>query len=441
MCIPITHKKMMSLLRTTKSMKRVVVVLLILCLVEASGRFWTSPPRRTLGWAIRACSYLPRGGSNLHAAAPTKEASTAYQTAASQKGPAPPLPDTKDAAYQQQLPVVVATSNVPAWKQALPERLRRKGHKTLQRLQLGNTDIYILGTAHVSNDSSADVDVLLNCLHPSCIFVELCDARVALLEGTSHENATNATGHNSRTSFWEKIKSTQQAQGGSRIQALSTVLLTSVQEDYANELGVELGGEFRCAHAYWRNASTATTTASRPHLILGDRPLYLTLVRAWESLWWWPKTKVLAGLVWSSRQKPNKEEIRKWLETVMQEESDVLTESFQELRKHFPTLYTTIISERDAWLAAKIVQTCRALNSQQPHHSRHRLSLVAIVGAGHVPGICDWLTNKNQTQMQTPEQILKQLVTTRRWANDAHVQREMIPSWVSDVTELNENIG
>ena len=330
------------------------------------------------------------------------------------------------------------TELVPAWRQALPERLRVKGPKTLQLIQLGSINIYLLGTAHVSNDSSADVDELLNCVRPSCVFVELCEARIPLLMDSNH---TSTRDDDKNTTFWQKVQSTQQAQGGSRFQALSTVLLTSVQEDYATELGVELGGEFRCAHRYWqqqqqRQYSRAETTRNPvPHLVLGDRPLYLTLVRAWESLWWWPKIKVFVGLLWSSWRKPDPEEIRRWLNQVLQEETDVLTESFQDLRKHFPTLYTTIISERDAWLAAKLVQTCRAMQQQQ--HIPGRRALVAIVGAGHVPGICQWLLHSNSTQ--TPEQVLQDLVTTKRWGKDPHVQNEVIPNWISDVTELNDD--
>jgi pheromone shutdown protein TraB len=378
---------------------------------------------------------------------------------------------------------------VPSWKESLPERLRRKGPKTLQKICLGSTDIYLLGTAHVSNDSSTDVQMLLEHVHPDCIFVELCDARIALLvgdsDGSSHSSAvstnTSATAAaaaaavdsaSTKVSFWKRWQAaTQQAQGGSdsgtsRWQALSTVLLSRVQEDYAKELGVELGGEFRSAHAYWlaaTSSATASTTAERTshfhvpksskpvHLVLGDRPLHLTIVRAWESLSFWPKVKLVVGLLWSSLRRPNKEEIRAWLESVMHEESDVLTKSFAELRHHFPTLYTTILSERDAWLAAKLVQTCRVLQTvtttptaHLPDNSRPKTTIVAIVGAGHVPGICDWLTHGPTTSSTTtgttttPEHVLAELVTTRRWAHDALVQNQAIPMWIHEVSALTD---
>jgi pheromone shutdown protein TraB len=351
-----------------------------------------------------------------------------------------------------------------SWRSSLPQKLQSKGPKTLQKICFRNIDIYLLGTAHVSNDSSTDVRLLLNAVHPDCIFVELCDARIPLLEGVERDHTvTSGTDDDSRASttttnssnngyikkkhsMLERIREAQESHGGSRLQALSTVLLSRVQEDYAKELGVELGGEFRCAYEYWKNCTKARDADivkrnRRPHLVLGDRPLHLTLVRAWESLGWWPKIKVVVGLVWSSLRKPNTQEIREWLEAVMREESDVLTESFQELRKNLPTLYTTIIEERDAWLAAKLTQTCFALSRQAAvdkgtgNDNDGRIIVVAIVGAGHVPGICGWLTTaRNQTA--TPEAVLAELVVTKRWAHDSVVQQEAIPSWIHDVSEL-----
>jgi len=347
----------------------------------------------------------------------------------------------------------------PSWKADLPPSLQKKGPKTLQRILLGPVEIYLIGTAHVSLNSSADVRDLLHSVHPDAILVELCDARIPLLE-KKEERTISATGSNvtsnattasasvvepSKPPFWKRVAMMQQEQGGSRLQAMSTVLLTNVQEEYANELGVELGGEFQCAFHYWKNRTRATrgllpplngaeSSLSLPlqqrcHLILGDRPLQLTLIRAWESLWWWPKLKVLAGLLWSSWRQPSKEEIREWLEEIMQEESDVLTKSFDELKQNFPSLHQTIIAERDAWLAAKIVQSCRGLAAayyarQGGSVRRANPRLVAIVGAGHVPGICRWLTNnhhtkdaanhKSQCPPPSPEEMLKSLVETKK---------------------------
>lgn len=292
---------------------------------------------------------------------------------------------------------------LPSWRQRLPDSLRN--FHSLRKLRLNSVDVYLLGTAHVSNDSCAHVSDLLGHVQPDAIMVELCEGRLNLLTG-NEDNETN-------------VDSTEEDKS-SRWQALSTNLLTKVQEDYAETLGVELGGEFRVAHDYWLSQTC--------HLILGDRPVQITLMRAWESLWWWPRLKLVIGLLWSSVFKPSKKEIREWLAKIMaSEHSDVLTESLEELRRGFPTLYATIISERDAYLAAKICQSCHCLATQGARQ------LVAIVGSGHVPGIVQWLVNATNI---TPEDILKPLVETKKWENDEQVQGRLVPMWIKEVTLL-----
>jgi pheromone shutdown protein TraB len=346
--------------------------------------------------------------------------------------------------------------NQTSWRMEMPSLLRQKGAKTFQKLQLGKSCvIYIIGTAHVSNNSSYEVRQLLEHVNPTCIFVELCEERIPLLESVASHNhsnhsqisttATTITTNNSqikKSSFRERMKQTQESQGGSLLQSISTVLLTSIQEDFASELSVELGGEFKCAYKYWKTIhhddnNQVLTTSIPPYLVLGDRPFHLTLIRAWESLWLWPKFKLLIGLIVSSMRKPNKDEMKRWLDSVMEEGSDVLTESFHELRKQFPTLYETIIEERDAWLAAKLVQTCRALSNNHvrygTNHIHDPVVVVAIVGAGHVPGICRYLSSKSS---ETPETILSKLVTTRRWSKNDIIQNHSIPRWINDVTQL-----
>ncbi len=290
---------------------------------------------------------------------------------------------------------------IPEWQKSLPHPLPTR--RTLERIHIPLTSntkvtVYLLGTSHVSNDSSADVRVLLNATRPDIVFLELCDQRINMLvPPPPQEDVDNSDAFPSNASFWDRVTLVRQRSGMSRSSAMGTVLLTSVQDEYAESLGVELGGEF---HAAWDYCQV-----HRPICILGDRPLQITLLRAWESLSWWGKTKCLVALLWSSWQKPNPEELREWMQSILQGDSDVLTESMAELRKSFPSLERVILKERDAYLACKIFQTCRHLDYRENH------TMVAIVGAGHGKGICQWLTDGNG---QTPEQILSEIVQTKK---------------------------
>jgi len=219
----------------------------------------------------------------------------------------------------------------------------------------------------------------------------------------------------SNTTFWERVALVRQSEGMTRASALGTVLLTTVQHDYAESLGVELGSEFQVAHDY---------CLQNPPIIciLGDRPLQLTLIRAWESLRWWGKTKVVLGLLWNSVKRQDPQELREWMQKILMEgETDVLTESIAELKHHFPTLERVILQERDAYMACKLYQCCRILPRRENH------TVVAIVGAGHVHGMCTWLT---QPSNQTPEEILSPLIVSKRY------KREDVQPLVTDVTQL-----
>ena len=267
--------------------------------------------------------------------------------------------------------------------------------------------VYLMGTAHISNDSSADVKALLDHTRPDVVFLELCEKRMPLLEPeTKRDFAPNVT-------FWEKVKTIQEASGMAKGTAIGTVLLTQVQGDYAESLGVELGGEFRAA---WEHC-----LRFQPICILGDRPLQVTMLRAWESLTWWGKFRFLVALLWSLWQKPNPQKLQDWMQSILEGDSDLLTESMAELRKAFPTLANVILQERDAYMACKIYQTCRSL----PRHVN--VSMVAIVGAGHCEGICDWLTNGNGQQ---PEDVLAEIVKTRKFPS------QLVAPLVTDVTHI-----
>lgn len=343
---------------------------------------------------------------------------------------------------------------IPEWKQQLPFPLNNKT-KTLQRITVPgpfqrSVEIYLLGTAHVSNDSSRDVRLLLEAVDPDVIFLELCDQRIPMLivdpepkHNQTVENTMTTTGVGKKMSFWQRLgrRKSRNDRSGSTSSSpksmfdVATSLLTSMQQDHAASLGVELGGEFRVAYQYWNSScQTSYNSNRRVHLILGDRPLYLTFIRAWESLRLWGKTKLLVGLVISSFQKSNPEELLEWMQSILNDDSaDLLSKSIAELATHFPTLEEVIIRERDVYMACKLFQTCRyILLADTIANQKYRL--VAIVGAGHVRGIQQWLTERsNENTTESPEEILSRLVQLKNHP----LTIEDLNYLVNDIMEVN----
>lgn len=387
--------------------------------------------------------------------------------------------------------------DIPLWKQQLPFPLNNKT-KTLQRLLIPGGDsqtereasadvgcdveVFLLGTAHVSKDSSRDVRQLLECVKPDAIFLELCHQRLNLLE-SSEENDTAETDNNDleeciQTSnetrgFWKQChaffrfgekaprKKNRKNDENKRIDtrsfsSIASSLLSNMQGEYADSLDVELGGEFRAAYEYWKKVVPQGPTRYRKvhrinnvHMILGDRPVSLTLTRAWESLGIWGKIKVMVGLIISSVRKPNPDELREWMEKILYEDTDLMSESVTELAKHFPTLAEVILKERDAYMACKLHQTCRRLlMAGSRTRSSRRYRLVAIVGAGHVEGICRWLTtggsvssistvaNSGDDQLsESPEDILSKLIQIK-----ATISKEDHDYLVHQITEVDPEL-
>lgn len=240
-------------------------------------------------------------------------------------------------------------------------------------------------------------------------------------------------------------------------------MYSNIQSDYAKKLNVTIGGEFREAFnsaliqqsRFWGSRSIHnqirqdfipkliskhdTASASHPRgnrqcaIILGDRPVTITLVRAWETLRLFGKLKLMTALLWSSIRQPSEKEIREWIDSILNDRSgrnDLLTKAMEELGKTFPSLKRVIIEERDEFMVAKIRQTVEAL--MLGGDTDGDKIIVAVVGAGHCPGMLKKLhttASDRNDEHQRPDRLLPELVKTKKLiAND-----EELASLVTDI--------
>ena len=296
-----------------------------------------------------------------------------------------------------------------------------------------------------------------------CLFLELCPQRVPILENppppasttntnppSNASNATNTTNtskkwfsifskfkqNEKKPSLMEQIHNVQiQNPGMSKSSALSSILLTQIQSDYASKLNITVGSDFREAFqtAMLQNQEMVNDPYPNCRIILGDRPVHLTLSRVWESLNLFSKIKLLFGLIWGSLpfQQPSDKELKEWMESILNDENgtDILSKSMKELSKHFPTIERVIIQERDTYMYAKLNQLA-LLGAKR---------IVAVVGAGHCPGIrnlvkAQWF-NQTCTNPRDFELLLQSIIETKTY-KIGHDQGEM-QSLITDVLELN----
>ncbi len=257
-----------------------------------------------------------------------------------------------------------------------------KSPDDLPTLTIGATRVDILGTAHVSRASREDVARLLASGAYDAVGVELCKRR--------HEAIVDPESV-ARVDIWKAIRER-------RLGAMAAlVALSAYQQRFADHLGVELGGEMKEAVRFSREHGLSLT--------LIDRDVGVTLKRVYRSVPWWRRMMLVNLLLFGvfSRHKISEEHVEEM------KESDVLTGMFHELQSLDPRLYGALITERDRYMAAKIVAYARR---EKPAR------MLAIVGAGHLSGLGEHLARYSPGEPRDPNteiQALDKEPRPRKW--------------------------
>jgi pheromone shutdown-related protein TraB len=217
----------------------------------------------------------------------------------------------------------------------------------VHRLNADGKEIILVGTAHVSMESVRLVEEVIRAETPDAVCVELCAARHQALRQKDR---------------WQDMDIVKVIREKKAFLLLSNLLLASFQKRIAKKMDVTPGAEMQKA------IELAETTGAQ--LCLADRDIRTTLSRAWHALGVWSKAKLVFQLLVSMGQAEDitAEEIERL------KQRDVLEALLSEVGRSMPMLKTILIDERDRFLAAKI--------RQAPGKK-----IVAVVGAGHVPGI------------------------------------------------------
>lgn len=238
-------------------------------------------------------------------------------------------------------------------------------------LTRGRAVFYIVGTAHVSKQSCLDVSRVIRRVQPDACFLELCPERAHLLNSrppTSLEK--NSTATNGAAPLGNVVSQVRRGKM-TVFQGLYGWLLGKVADD----LEVEPGSEFRVA------AHETQQMTTHVDLILGDRLLSITLARVWDSLSLVEKIKITLHLVWTGLSIDTDN-----LESKIEEmrETDVFTEAVKELSRTYQGIMRPLLNERDEYMAFML--------KDLEHRGYTRI--VAVLGAGHLPGIrASWDTD------------------------------------------------
>ena len=179
---------------------------------------------------------------------------------------------------------------VPRSAVALPGEVG-SGYKTSAAEQhIEPEEIFVLGTSHMSASSAADVEAAIAALRPDAIVIELCRSRSGLLYAdnaavvaATNDKAMNAFGLSGEGGPLRALQRSLALGGWAPL--LLRVLLVRLSDTISGTAGVTPGADFRAAK---RAADKLNAT-----LVLGDRPIELTLERSWRALSWQERGRML----------------------------------------------------------------------------------------------------------------------------------------------------
>ncbi len=214
-------------------------------------------------------------------------------------------------------------------------------------LKDGERTVLLIGTAHVSKQSVDLVTRVITAEQPDGVCLELDERRYQALTDTHRWQSLDL-----KTIIKKKQLST----------LLVSLLMASYQRRLGDQLGVMPGAELIAA------AKSAEATGAP--VFLCDRDIRITMRRVWKSTSFFRKLTLLSTLLVSLFDNEKIDEKR--LEELKSHDS--LGELMAELGDSLPELKRVLIDERDVYLTEKIKQTPGS-------------RIVAVVGAGHVPGI------------------------------------------------------
>ena len=236
----------------------------------------------------------------------------------------------------------------------------------LQRvLSFGERTITLIGTAHVSAESVAEVESTIREINPDSVAIELDEKRADSIRNKDK---------------YRELDIVKVLKRGEGFLLLANLVLSSFQRRMGQNVGVNPGDEMLAA---MRVADELNIPA-----VMADRAIQVTLKRAWAKNSFWGKCKLLATLLSSAFSKEDM--TAQDIENI--KEKNEMDSMMNELSEYMPVVKEVLIDERNVYLADKI-------------WSSPGNKVVAVLGAGHLDGVVENLEKLAAGQKVELEQI------------------------------------
>ncbi len=220
----------------------------------------------------------------------------------------------------------------------------------------------IIGTAHVSEASRAEVEQWIEKIRPDKVCIELCQERYDSFYDVNR---------------WKKLNIFDVIRKGKFLYLLANIAISAFQRKIGAKLGVKPGAELIGAAEAGKRAGA--------DIVLIDRNIHITLKRVWGNLGFWTKCELLSEIIFSlfGADDKSKEETSNEIESLKEDAN--ISSMMEVFAKELPQVHAPLIDERDRYLVAKM-RACGGKN------------VVAVVGAGHVAGMQKYFNEKIDTE-------------------------------------------
>ena len=222
----------------------------------------------------------------------------------------------------------------------------------VKTVQLNNSEVTLVGTAHVSKLSVEMVEEHIASGDYDCIAVELCAPRL--------ENITNQA-------WWKNLDIYQVFKKKKAGLLLINLALTAYQKRIAERVGVEAGKEMIRAVELAREKGLC--------LEVIDRNISTTLHRLVTEVSFWQKLKIVGGLI--AGVFVGEEISEDQIEDLKR--GDMLHSVVSEFGEELPQIKRVLIDERDEYMVGRLAQISESYHAPK--------KVLALVGAGHLIGM------------------------------------------------------
>ncbi len=220
------------------------------------------------------------------------------------------------------------------------------------KINVGNKEIYILGTAHVLEESRKEVETLIESVNPDTVCIELCDSRYESLKNKER---------------WKNLDIVKVIREGKGFLLFANMVLSAFQK--------RIGADMESAPGEEMVTAARIAEEKGKNIVLADRDVNVTLKRAWRLSSFADRMKIFEVLLESFfvEEKVEKKDIDELLKG-----EDMFNQIMGVFAQKLPKVKQVFIDERDMFIAQKI--------KNAPGNK-----IVAVIGKGHQKGIGNYL--------------------------------------------------